>query len=178
MYKSAFSPINQSHTFLIITLFKYGGFIITTQSSQIGLDSYRNSFKITIFVIFSGKMPYCAIAGCNTGNARIPDVNHFQCFNLPKSEDIKEKWLEKIKLNRSDFAPSSHTVICEKHFRRYDFISDTQNLDRRGKTKKKKKLKLKAIPSLYMSGDLIEETWNYSDNIGDDQYQSDDNEGN
>ena len=83
-------------------------------------------------------MPYCAIAGCNTGNVRIPDANHFQCFNLPKSEDIKEKWLEKIKINRSDFAPSSHTVICEKHFRRYDFISDTQNLDRRGKTKKKK----------------------------------------
>ena len=77
-----------------------------------------------------------------------------------------------------DFAPSSHTVICEKHFRRYDFISDTQNLDRHGKTKKKKKLKLKAIPSLYMSGDLTDETWNYSDNIGDDQYQSDDNEGN
>ena len=123
-------------------------------------------------------MPYCAIAGCNTGNARIPDANHFQCFNLPKSEDIKEKWLEKIKINRSDFAPSSHTVICEKHFRRYDFISDTQNLDRRGKTKKKKKLKLKAIPSLYMSGDLADETWNYSDNIGEDQYQSDDNEGN
>ena len=110
-------------------------------------------------------MPYCGIAGCNTGNARIPEANKYQSFNLPKSNHIKEKWLERIKLNRTGFVPSNHTVVCEKHFHSSDFISDAENLDRRGKTKKKRKLRNTAVPSLFMSGDSedisdFNETWN------------------
>ena len=56
-------------------------------------------------------------------------------------------------------------MVCEKHFHSSDFISDAENLDRRGKTKKKRKLRNTAVPSLFMSGDSedisdFNETWN------------------
>ena len=50
-------------------------------------------------------------------------------------------------------------------------IADAENLDRRGKIKKKKKLKLTAIPTLYISGDSNYDSWNYENENFDDENQ-------
>ena len=101
-------------------------------------------------------MPYCAISGCESGNTRKnKNLEKYQSFYLPKSKDLKEKWLERIRLNRPDFEESIHTRICAKHFDSYDYMTETENKTTRGKIKKKRKLKLTAIPSLYLSGNLF-----------------------
>ena len=108
-----------------------------------------------MYIFFSDKMPYCAIVGCETGHGR-KNIEKYQSFYLPKSLEIKEKWLDKIKIKRPDFIPSIHSRICAKHFRHNDFMCDSENLTTRGKMKKKRTLKITAVPSLYLSGDSID----------------------
>ena len=97
-------------------------------------------------------MPYCAISGCESGHTRKKDLGIFQSFYLPTSKNMKERWLEKIRINRPDFSESIHTRVCAKHFRLRDYMSNKENVTSRGKLKKKRKLKPTAIPSLYLDG--------------------------
>ena len=49
---------------------------------------------------------------------------------------MQKQWLEKI--NRPDFIPTQHTVICERHFLKEDFVPVHENLNNRKKPKKRK----------------------------------------
>ena len=109
---------------------------------------------ISIIIFFTLQMPYCAISGCESGHTRKKDLGIFQSFYLPTSKDMKERWLEKIRINRPDFSESIHTRVCAKHFRLRDYKSNNDNVTSRGKLKKKRKLKPTAIPSLYLNGKL------------------------
>ena len=100
-------------------------------------------------------MPYCAIAGCGSGHLQKEKVRKYQLFRLPASKDMKERWLEKIKINRPHFDESIHTSVCAKHFRISDYIYETENVTSRGILMKNRKLKSTAIPSLHLNGAVI-----------------------
>ena len=89
-------------------------------------------------------MPRCIIIGCNTYNGR----------RLPKDPELLEKWLESI--NRTDYKPTPNSIVCLKHFRKSDFIPDSENKDKVGRYRKLKRLKPKAIPSCFLSNDPLD----------------------
>ena len=91
-------------------------------------------------------MPKCTIVGCRTGYKG--QNKGLQTFQLPKSKHLRELWLKKI--NRENFTPSNHTVVCERHFRVIDCVPDHENLGYRGRPKKKRTLKPTAIPSKFL----------------------------
>ena len=91
-------------------------------------------------------MPKCSIVGCRSGYTG--NYGIYQYFFLPKSQEMHRQWLEKI--NRANFIPTKHTVVCERHFRSSDFVPAHENLDCKKKPKKRKALKPFAIPSLFL----------------------------
>ena len=101
------------------------------------------------------QMSYCAIAECESGHPQKEDFRKYQLFHLPASKDMKKRWLEKIKINRPDFDESIHTSVCAKHFRISDYMPKAENVTSSGILKKKRKLKLTAIPSLYLNSTVI-----------------------
>ena len=92
-------------------------------------------------------MPACCIVGCRTGYRG--NYGIYQCFFLPKSQEMHRRWLKKI--NRTNFIPSKHTVVCERHFHAADFVPAHENLDSKKRPKKRKTLKPFAVPSLQLS---------------------------
>ena len=78
-------------------------------------------------------MPACTIPGCKSGYATQSDGKKYMSFQLPKSEEMKEKWISRI--YREDFIPTKNTIICSKHFLEEDFVPDYENLTTKGKTK-------------------------------------------
>ena len=89
-----------------------------------------------IFLVFI--MPTCVVLGCHSGSGR--EEKKYQLESFPKSEEFKQKWIEKI--NRKDFEPSFNSRICFKHFRRSDFLPCDDNKDKQGRQRKLKKLKV------------------------------------
>ena len=82
-------------------------------------------------------MPVCAFAHCKEKNNL-----HF----LPKSKELRDKWLEQI--NRVNYTPTVNTRICISHFDENSFES---KVDQRGK--KRKILKDFACPTLNLKKD-------------------------
>ena len=41
-------------------------------------------------------MPTCVVVGCNTGSGRGEKDEKWQTEPLPKCEELKQKWLDKI----------------------------------------------------------------------------------
>ena len=93
-------------------------------------------------------MPTCCVLTCKHGywgHFTPPDV---QWLLLPKDESLKKQWLFRIhRENEEDFV-SKHTSICSYHFTDEDWIADDLNKDSRGRTRKKRRLKINAIPSI------------------------------
>ena len=87
----------------------------------------------------------CSVVGCNTGHSKSEESH--TCHSFPKIEYYSKKWLEKI--DRVNFKPNASSKVCSKHFK--DDCFDL--LDRKGKPRKIKKLKDKAIPTLYLRHD-------------------------
>ena len=84
-------------------------------------------------------MPNCSLLGCSGRSGK----------RFPEDPELREKWLEKI--NRTDFEPTPNALVCYKHFRTSDFVPDTENKDKSGRKRKKKRLKPTAIPSYFLS---------------------------
>ena len=99
-------------------------------------------------------MPTCIVIGCTSGSGR----EKYKCTSvlLPKSPSHRTKWLEKI--NRPDYEFLDSARICHKHFHENDFIPYSKNIDSKGQPKKKRHLKPTAIPSLYLSGNEVDES--------------------
>ena len=102
-----------------------------------------------MFSLHLSKMPYCAAVSCQSGTGR-KNVEKYQFFQLPdalKFKGLRSQWLQRL---GRDFTPTQHTRVCAKHFKPSDFVPDKENLDCKGKPKKKKSLKSYAIPSLFL----------------------------
>ena len=60
------------------------------------------------------------------------------------------KWVKAINIVR--FSPSSKAYVCGFHFKPEDYFRPEENLNNKGKSKKRSKLRPTAVPSLYMRG--------------------------
>ena len=93
----------------------------------------------------------CSVVGCNVGLDKCQEK--YTCYSFPKSQFFSQKWVENI--NREKFKPTSASRVCAKHFT--DECFDLY--DCRGKPRKLKRLKDKAIPTLFLRpGDPTGET--------------------
>ena len=103
-------------------------------------------------------MPKCCVDGCRTGFDG--ELVYFQCFTLNKlPPELRKKWIKKI--NRPKLEIKSHTPICARHFRKKDFVPQSENKDKFGRQRKQLRLKPTAVPSLYMSKNCPKEgCWN------------------
>ena len=53
----------------------------------------------------------CCVFGCRSNYNK---QNEASSFKFPKDDAMREKWLRSI--NRKDFTPTTHSVVCIKHF--------------------------------------------------------------
>ena len=84
-------------------------------------------------------MPECAIVSCKNSN---------KLYSLPESPALRAAWLEKI--NRLNYVPTSNTRVCESHFDSNAFIPDEENKDKKNRVRKKKTLKQRSVPTLFL----------------------------
>ena len=104
-------------------------------------------------------MPTCLVVGCQSGSGNGIDKQYkYGSTPLPKSPEIRYVWLEKI--NRLDYKFVDKARICFRHFYEDDFIPQSENLGARGKQNKRRQLKPGAMPSLYLSKDTLDESYN------------------
>ena len=103
--------------------------------------------KIVFCYFQSEKMPQCAAYGCKSGSRHNKGKKYSQHI-FPKDEYFKKKWVENI--NRVDFQPSHHSVLCSKHFLPEWFLTGDENLDDQGRKRKRPFLSKKAVPTLHL----------------------------
>ena len=93
-------------------------------------------------------MPGCAVYGCRVGYNALNGDYQLHCF--PKREDMKKEWIERM--NRENYKNKPGHRICSKHFEEDCFVRDLLNVDKQNRKRKLRRLKPKAIPTLYMKG--------------------------
>ena len=99
--------------------------------------------------IETSNAPMCVVTGCHFQYN--PKSHRWKLYPLPKSEDMKDKWLEKINLPHN--VPISDAVVCYKHFHEHDFVP-RYKLSKRGHSKLSMgALKATAVPTLHLFSD-------------------------
>ena len=94
-------------------------------------------------------MPSCVVTACTTGNYGKVE---FQTFPFPKSQKLKEKWINQV--NRDNWKPNQNSRVCAKHFDEEAYYETP--VGSQGRKLKKRKLRLYAFPSLYMRPIVLE----------------------
>ena len=92
-------------------------------------------------------MPTCAIWGCNNGSGREKprEDGRIRLKFWYKHTEAKKEWRERI--NRENYTPNDHTVICEDHFTEDAYVPDEENVDSKNRKRKMRRLKPKAYPT-------------------------------
>ena len=99
--------------------------------------------------IETSNAPMCVVTGCHFQYN--PKSHRWKLYPLPKSEDMKDKWLEKINLSHN--VPITDAVVCYKHFHEHDFVP-RYKLSKRGHSKLSMgALKATAVPTLHLFSD-------------------------
>ena len=83
----------------------------------------------------------CAVYGCTSKN---------ELRKFPTSKALLAEWLER--LNRKDYVITNDSRICSRHFHADAYIPDEDNKDSQGRPRKKKTLKARAYPTLFLRG--------------------------
>jgi len=63
------------------------------------------------------------------------------CRSIPKSVDMRDKWLKAIRQHAPDFKPTAHSKICSLHFKKSDYTLSVVSY--------RKMLRKGAIPSIF-----------------------------
>ena len=92
-------------------------------------------------------MPTCCVYKCDSASSA---KNACQTFPLPPetSPNLRKQWLDRI--NRKNFKPTDSARVCILHFSEDAFISEEENKDSSGRTRKRPRLKPLAVPTLHM----------------------------
>ena len=98
-------------------------------------------------------MPVCCVIGCQSGS---PAYSHekVQQFPFPKAGEapqLRKLWIEQIGRQEGDgtmWLPRKDSSVCRKHFKDKDFVTD--NVDAKGRTRKRLQLKPRARPTQYL----------------------------
>lgn len=95
-------------------------------------------------------MPGCCVFGCAniSGRDRSQDNSTISYHTFPTSK-LRRTWIQKI--NRKNWTPTKHSVVCSLHFRPGDFEPDMYA--KIMGTKPRRRLKHGVIPSLFLRGE-------------------------
>ena len=93
-------------------------------------------------------MPQCAAFGCNYGSRHNKGEEKCMLHRFPKLDSVKNDWIDRI--DRVAFVPSKHSVLCSKHFSPESYLSEEENVDDKGRKRKKPYLKERAVPTLHL----------------------------
>ena len=95
-------------------------------------------------------MPQCSAFGCYTGSeSQKGRGQNYTLHPFPKIESVRKAWVEAI--NRVGFVPTKSSRVCAKHFSPECYLSGENNVDDRGRKRKKAKaLNPKAVPRLHL----------------------------
>ena len=93
-------------------------------------------------------MPNCVAPGCPTGSGSYQGEK-YSLHPFPKTDSVKKKWIEKMNREKT-FVPSENSRLCSKHFTPDCYLTGEENIDDRGRKRRKVKyLKPDAIPTLH-----------------------------
>ena len=101
-------------------------------------------------------MVVCCVIGCQSGS---PAYSHekVQLFPFPEERgqpQLWRLWIDQIGIQEDDgtfWKPTKDSRVCKKHFRVEDFdLVEERNVDARGRTRRRLKLKPRARPTQYL----------------------------
>ena len=92
-------------------------------------------------------MPLCAAVGCNCGSP-LYKGEKYTLHSFPKLTSVRNDWVERI--NRAGFVPTHTSRLCSKHFSSECYLPEEENVDDRGRKRKKPHLKERAVPTLHL----------------------------
>ena len=89
----------------------------------------------------------CAVVGCNTGSSYHKPKGRFILHSFPpKGSKRRTEWIEQ--LGRKNFEPTKNSKVCSRHFTNADYLPAKVGV--KGKELKIRKLKLSAVPTLFL----------------------------
>ena len=87
----------------------------------------------------------CCVVGCQSGSKADKSPIKYALYRFRQSKWLKKQWIYQI--NRESFTPTASSVVCSKHFAEDAFKPDERS---RGRERKRRQLKPKAIPTLFL----------------------------
>ena len=97
-------------------------------------------------------MPECCVSDCKSGRkktAKNPEPEKVQMFLFPTETTARNRWLIQCGLGRN---LSQSARICAKHFLDSCFLSPSENLDDRDRSRARLRLKDDAVPTVFSFG--------------------------
>ena len=102
-------------------------------------------------------MPECCITDCKSGRkkfsrkktAKNPEPEMVQSFPFPTETTARNRWLRQCGFGKN---LSQGARICAKHFRDSCFLSPSENLDDRDRSRARLRLKDDAVPTVFSFG--------------------------
>ena len=101
-------------------------------------------------------MPECCVTDCKSGRIKIrkktaknPEPEIVQSFLFPTETTARNRWLRQCGFGKN---LSQGARICAKHFRDSCFLSPSENVDDRDRSRARLRLKDDAVPTVFSFG--------------------------
>ena len=97
-------------------------------------------------------MPECCVSDCKSGRkktAKNPEKEIVQVFPFPTETTARNRWLRQCGLGKN---LSQSARICAKHFLDSCFLSPSENVDDRDRSRARLRLKDDAVPTVFSFG--------------------------
>ena len=97
-------------------------------------------------------MPECCVSDCKSGRkktAKNPEPEKVQMFLFPTETTARNRWLIQCGLGKN---LSQSARICAKHFLESCFLSPSENVDDRDRSRARRRLKDDAVPTVFSFG--------------------------
>ena len=97
-------------------------------------------------------MPECCVSDCKSGRkktAKNPEPEIVQSFPFPTETTARNRWLRQCGLGKN---LSQSARICAKHFLDSCFLSPSENVDDRDRSRARLRLKDDAVPTVFNFG--------------------------
>lgn len=86
----------------------------------------------------------CVAAGCS-----LTHKDGVSLFYFPKDPALRKKWADQVMRTRDKWGPTDYSVLCSKHFEDHCFQQDSKLSESMGLGKRKARLRVDAIPTLF-----------------------------
>lgn len=86
----------------------------------------------------------CVAAGCSKCHK-----DGVSLYLFPSDVALRKKWADQVKRTRDKWEPTDHSVLCSNHFENSCFEQDSNLSIAMGLGKRKPRLKVDAVPTLF-----------------------------